>query len=153
MEKLCNSFDLNTPHISSISTKYPTRPTSSLAYTSHISCSNGSRHQKFVVQKTVSTPKNYSSSQLDKTGDSVGLTQGLVKGIGRGLVGFAAALAVCVDSPALAQSLTVAFPVSPAHEVLISWNFLLEYLSLSLSLTHCTLLFILIIVHKELFVG
>lgn len=37
--------------------------------------------------------------------------------IGRGLVGFAAALAVCINSPALAESLTVAFPVSRAHEV------------------------------------
>ncbi|KAL8133514.1 hypothetical protein AgCh_008830 [Apium graveolens] len=117
MEKLCSNFDLNPPQISSISTKFPTRPTSSLAYISHISCSNGSRHHKFVVQKIVSTPKNGSSSQFDKTGDSVGLNQGLVKSIGRGLVGFAAALAVCVDSPALAESLTVAFPVSPAHEV------------------------------------
>lgn len=116
MEKLC-SFDLNPPNISSISKKFHTRPTSSLTCISHISCSNSIRHQKFVVEKRVSTVKRYSSSQVDKTGDSIGLNLGVVKSIGRGLVGFAAALAVCVDSPALAESLTVAFPVSPAHEV------------------------------------
>nr|XP_017243799.1 PREDICTED: carboxyl-terminal-processing peptidase 3, chloroplastic isoform X1 [Daucus carota subsp. sativus] len=116
MEKLCNSFDLNSPHISPIPTKFPTRPTSSLTYT-HISCSNRGKHHKCIVLKKITTAKNYSGSQLDKTGDSVGLNHGFIKGIGRGLVGFAAALAVCVDSPALAQSLTVAFPVSPAHEV------------------------------------
>ncbi|XP_044469041.1 carboxyl-terminal-processing peptidase 3, chloroplastic-like isoform X2 [Mangifera indica] len=49
------------------------------------------------------------------------LTQHLVKSIVKGFVGFAAtatALAsICCDSPALAESLTVAFPVSRAPEV------------------------------------
>lgn len=56
------------------------------------------------------------------------LTQHLVKSIAKGFVGFAAtatALAsICCDSPALAESLTVAFPVSRAPEVIV-WSFLL----------------------------
>lgn len=47
--------------------------------------------------------------------------QQLMTSIGKGLFGFAAAatalVSVCCDSPALAESLTVAFPVSRAQEV------------------------------------
>lgn len=51
------------------------------------------------------------------------------RSIGRGLFGVAAAAAamfsVCCDSPALAESLTVAFPVSRAREVMCLIVFLL----------------------------
>ncbi|KAK1397528.1 hypothetical protein POM88_007391 [Heracleum sosnowskyi] len=43
--------------------------------------------------------------------------QRLSRAIGRGLLGFAVALTIYVGSPTLAESLTVAFPVSRAHEV------------------------------------
>lgn len=128
MEKLCNSFDLNPPHVSPIPNKFP-KSTSPLTCTFRVSCSNRSksRHQKCRVLKIPYAVKNDLRSQLDKSGDSVGLNQGLIKAIGRGLVGFAAALAVCVDSPALAESFTVAFPVSPAHEVVINGALFILY--------------------------
>ena len=50
-------------------------------------------------------------------------SQHLVKSIAKGFVGFAAAatalLSICCDSPAFAESLTVAFPVSRAPEVIV----------------------------------
>ncbi|KAH6818801.1 Peptidase S41 family protein [Perilla frutescens var. frutescens] len=41
----------------------------------------------------------------------------LVKRVGRGVLGLAAAVSLCCDSPALAESLTVAFPISHTREV------------------------------------
>ncbi|KAK4581592.1 hypothetical protein RGQ29_024980 [Quercus rubra] len=56
-----------------------------------------------------------------KSDPSISEEQQLIKSIGKGLFGFAAAaaalLSVCYDSPALSESLTVAFPVSRAQEV------------------------------------
>ncbi|KAF8403840.1 hypothetical protein HHK36_011946 [Tetracentron sinense] len=45
--------------------------------------------------------------------------RGLIRSVGRSFFGFAAAavISVCCDSPALSESLTVAFPVSRAREV------------------------------------
>lgn len=56
-----------------------------------------------------------------KSDPSISEEQQLIKSIGKGLFGFAAAaaalLSVCYDSPAFSESLTVAFPVSRAQEV------------------------------------
>lgn len=107
MEKFCYSCDLS-PF-----------PTKFLKPTSLLSCSNHSgryKKCKVVIPQSCCAAK-YLSLKLNYNGNSVGLKKGLSKAIGRGLLGFAAALAVSVGSPALAESLTVAFPVSRAHEV------------------------------------
>lgn len=55
------------------------------------------------------------------------------------MIGFAAAAtalaSVCYDAPALAESLTVAFPVSRASEVLYYYYFLLRINLLNMSAT------------------
>ncbi|KAI3471570.1 hypothetical protein Pfo_028220, partial [Paulownia fortunei] len=56
------------------------------------------------------------SSQA-KNGCLIAVNEDLVKRVGRGVLGFAAAVSLCCDSPAFAESLTVAFPVSHTREV------------------------------------
>lgn len=54
----------------------------------------------------------------DNNGCFIAVDEDLVKRVGRGLLGFAAAVSLCCDSPpAFAESLTVAFPVSHTREV------------------------------------
>lgn len=66
-----------------------------------------------------------------KSDPSISEEQQLIKSIGKGLFGFAAAaaalLSVCYDSPALSESLTVAFPVSRAQEVFFCFVFVFVY--------------------------
>lgn len=84
-----------------------------MCYTSRISCSNRSKYHKCKVSTIPQTSAAKNPTSQLSNNDNKDLT----RVIGRGLVGFAAALAVCINSPALAESLTVAFPVSRAHEV------------------------------------
>lgn len=62
----------------------------------------------------------------------------LMTSLGKGLFGFAAAAAafasVSCDSPALAESLTVAFPVSRAREVIFFFRFVTMFFNLKLYL-------------------
>lgn len=108
MAKLCSKFDLNPPHLSPI----PTKPTSIFSHSYRISCSNRTTlHNKCKVSTLPQQTSDINSSNNNNASSNC------ARVIGRGVVGLAAALAVCVSSPALAESLTVAFPVSRAHEV------------------------------------
>ncbi|KAK3035162.1 hypothetical protein RJ639_032835 [Escallonia herrerae] len=109
MEALCPNFELNPPRLSSRITK----PTSPICCRYRYSCSNRSKHHKcrLSINGILTEPEPNKQKKLN------GLDQDLVKLIGRGVVGFAAAVSICLDPPALAESLTVAFPVSRAHEV------------------------------------
>ncbi|KVI12061.1 hypothetical protein Ccrd_009524 [Cynara cardunculus var. scolymus] len=93
-----HNLDLKNPcPISSIYTKTPQTPTSILSYKYRFSCSN--------------------FSGKSKKANPVESNKKLVHSIAKGLIGFAAAVSVCLDSPALAESLTIAFPASRTHEV------------------------------------
>ncbi|KAJ0042806.1 hypothetical protein Pint_17947 [Pistacia integerrima] len=98
-----------------ISPKLP-KPFSVQLFPLRISCSNHCLNKKWSVSNSMP-----SDSCRLKTESNYKPTQHLVKSIVKGFVGFAAtatALAsVCCDSPAFAESLTVAFPVSRAPEV------------------------------------
>ncbi|KAK2983358.1 hypothetical protein RJ640_010735 [Escallonia rubra] len=109
MEALCPNFELNPPRLSSRITK----PTSSICCRYRYSCPNRSKHHKcrVSINGILTEPKPTKQKKF------TGLDKDLVKLIGRGVVGFAAAISICLDSPALAESLTVAFPVSRAYEV------------------------------------
>ncbi|KAK4767248.1 hypothetical protein SAY86_014998 [Trapa natans] len=107
MEPTCNKFDLSPPQLSSV----PPRLTKAVSLFCH------SRRSA-----TSSLKFNRLSVKAGTRGASeVNHGKYLVKSIGKGLVGFAAAAAaftsIGFDSPALAESLTVAFPVSRIREV------------------------------------
>ncbi|KAK9055490.1 hypothetical protein SSX86_026573 [Deinandra increscens subsp. villosa] len=105
------NLDLNNPcPISSIYTKIHHTPTSIVCYKRRISCFNGYR------SKSKRLPLKTKASTQDGN-ESVESNKKLVSSIAKGLIGFAAAVSVCLDSPAMAESLTIAFPASRTHEV------------------------------------
>lgn len=122
MEPACHRFELSPPQLSPVPPRF-TRPASLFSYSRRTVSSN----LKFSKNSRVSCSSSSSSRcRLQVKADSDGANETsdskcLVKSIGRGLIGFAAAAAaftsVCSDSPALAESLTVAFPASRIHEV------------------------------------
>ncbi|KAM7524544.1 hypothetical protein LguiA_014446 [Lonicera macranthoides] len=115
MRALCPNFDLNPQSLSPIPKNLP-KPTSIFCYTNSISCSNRNIFHKCRVQ----IPQDLSRTKTNtvvKDSYCNGLNQDLIRRIGSGVLGFAAAVSICCDSSALAESLTVAFPVSRAHEV------------------------------------
>ena len=124
MEALRPNLDLKPTHCTCtpILTEFP-RPTS-LLFPSHnprfSSLINRQRSKKWSWR--VPTCAWY---QSDSDSKSQPQQQQLMTSIGKGLFGFAAAatalVSVCCDSPALAESLTVAFPVSRAQEVSFSY--------------------------------
>ncbi|KAI6696733.1 hypothetical protein NL676_016852 [Syzygium grande] len=124
MERLCCKFDLRPQHLSppshAILTGYSSSPSppspssSSSSSYSHsplrLGCSNRRARRQWRTCSASHAPVEAES------GD-----RRLLGLIGRGLFGFAAAAAafasVCGDSPAVAESLTVAFPASHVREV------------------------------------
>ncbi|XP_073045849.1 carboxyl-terminal-processing peptidase 3, chloroplastic isoform X1 [Primulina eburnea] len=76
---------------------------------------NCSRTQKCRI-KIVRCLEQKNSSAKSKNSRVLGLNEDLVRRVGRGVLGFAAALSLCCDSPSFAESLTVAFPVSHTLE-------------------------------------
>ncbi|CAK7342490.1 unnamed protein product [Dovyalis caffra] len=105
--------------VSPIPTKYP-KPTSFLLSSPRFS----SLKTRTITKKwNVSMPCVCSSpTPVEKTEPkSHSSGQDFIKSIGKGVIGFAAAAtalaSVCYDSPAFAESVTVAFPVSRASEV------------------------------------
>ncbi len=125
MEALRPNLDLKPTHCTctTILTEFP-RPTS-LLFPSHnprfSSLINRQRSKKWSWR--VPTCAWYQSDSDSKSQPQQ--QQQLMTSIGKGLFGFAAAatalVSVCCDSPALAESLTVAFPVSRAQEVSFSY--------------------------------
>lgn len=116
MGALFPNFDLNPQSLSPIPKNLP-KPTSIFCYTNSISCSK----RNIIHKCKVSIPQDLSRTKTNtvvKDGNCSGLNQDLIRRIGSGVLGFAAAVSICCDSSALAESLTVAFPVSRAHEVI-----------------------------------
>ncbi|KAG7027605.1 Carboxyl-terminal-processing peptidase 3, chloroplastic [Cucurbita argyrosperma subsp. argyrosperma] len=107
MEALIRSLDLKPPHISPFSLD-PSRPISSQIGFCRFSSSGRRGSRKWRV---VSAASEFGSESA---------RQRLVGSVGKWVVGFAAAAttlsSVCFDSPAFAESLTVAFPVSRTPE-------------------------------------
>ncbi|KAK4775961.1 hypothetical protein SAY87_023922 [Trapa incisa] len=107
MEPTCNKFDLSPPQLSSV----PPRLTKAVSLFCDFRRSATSS-LKFIRLSVKAGTRGASEVNHGKC---------LVKSIGKGLVGFAAAAAaftsIGFDSPALAESLTVAFPVSRIREV------------------------------------
>ncbi|KAJ4829706.1 Carboxyl-terminal-processing peptidase 3, chloroplastic [Turnera subulata] len=121
MDPLLPNLDL-----SLFTTKSP-KPTFPFFLSRRFSSSNGRRPT--CRKWTLSMPPRRvvaSSYQTLKAGSSTSQSptthqDDLVRSLGKGFLGFAAAAtalaSVCFDSPAFAESLTVAFPVSRAREV------------------------------------
>ncbi|CAI9281954.1 unnamed protein product [Lactuca saligna] len=115
MDALCQpNLDLsNSSPLSSIYTKTPQTPTSStFPYKYRLSSSsfNGYHSKCKVPTPPQALPKENSN-------ESVESNKKLIDSIAKGLIRLAAAVSVCLDSPALAESLTIAFPTSHTHEV------------------------------------
>ncbi|GAV63906.1 PDZ domain-containing protein/Peptidase_S41 domain-containing protein [Cephalotus follicularis] len=114
MEVLCRKFDLSN---SSILTKSPI-PISLPCFWHRLSCSNPSLSQRWSVY----TPRCASSYHaVKRVPESQTNGPDFIRLFGRQFIGFAAAatalVSTCCDSPAFAEPLTVAFPVSQAKEV------------------------------------
>ncbi|KAL7590810.1 hypothetical protein Lser_V15G33681 [Lactuca serriola] len=102
----------NSSPISSIYTKAPQTPTSStFPYKYRLSSSNfNGYHRKCKV------PTPPQALPKANSNESVESNKKLIDSIAKGLIGLAAPVSVCLDSPALAESLTIAFPTSRTHE-------------------------------------
>ncbi|KAF5750693.1 hypothetical protein HS088_TW03G01032 [Tripterygium wilfordii] len=113
MEPLRSNVDLNPPHRCPKPPKY----TSLRHIPIRFQCSNYQLNRKWSMKSTLRT----SCRKVITTESKPQNHQDLFTSIKRGFVGFAAAAAcfssTCFDFPALAESLTVAFPVSHASEV------------------------------------
>ncbi|KAF7146859.1 hypothetical protein RHSIM_Rhsim03G0012100 [Rhododendron simsii] len=124
MEALRPKYDLNPAHISPISKKLP-KPTSvSSKYHTPRKCRVFVPRNSLFRTKSDAQIDRRRESLLPRCSDSSLINSGkeVVESVARGVVGFTAAAAVaavciCWDSPATAESLTVAFPVSRAREV------------------------------------
>lgn len=125
MEALRPKFDLNPAHISTISKELP-KPTSvSSKYLTPRKCRVFVPRNSLFRTKSDAQIDRRRESLLPRCSDSSLINSGkeVVESVARGVVGFTAAAAVaavciCWDSPATAESLTVAFPVSRAREVI-----------------------------------
>ena len=110
----------NSPPLSSIYTKTPQTPTSStFPYKYRLSSSNfNGYHSKCKV------PTPPQALPKANSNESVESNKKLIDSIAKGLIGLAAAVSVCLDSPALVESLTIAFPASRTHEVGVQFDHL-----------------------------
>lgn len=121
MDTLCRpKLDLSNPcTISSIYSKNYQKHTFSLCYKYRFSCSKfGGNHSKckgLIVAQSL--PKTKVRSQVGSDDESGESNRKLAKRIANGLIGLAAAVSLCLDSPAMAESMTIAFPASRTYEV------------------------------------
>lgn len=102
METLCSNFDLG----SSISKSFTSKSLFSCRFSSI-------RFRRRIVPQAFGR-KELPIAHLKK---EEGENENLVKWVGKGVIGLAAALSLSCHSLALAESLTVAFPVSHTPEV------------------------------------
>ncbi|XP_012834354.1 PREDICTED: carboxyl-terminal-processing peptidase 3, chloroplastic isoform X1 [Erythranthe guttata] len=115
MESLSSNLDSALSNISLLS-KIHSKPTSNLFSSFRLSSFNSRRRSKnHLCPNLVFCNKNSSPQAGDQflTAEN----KDLIKRVGRGVLGFAAAVSLLCDSPAFAESLTVAFPVSHNREV------------------------------------
>ncbi|KAL5545567.1 hypothetical protein UlMin_005254 [Ulmus minor] len=119
MEPLSSNLDPKPLHFSSISANL-SKPSSPSLPLHPISCLNRRLSLRLRPPLKCSWQKAASTSTTSKS-KTLSARDEWIGSLGKGLFGFAAAAAamfsVCCDSPALAESLTVAFPVSRAPEV------------------------------------
>nr|KAJ0190648.1 hypothetical protein LSAT_V11C800428020 [Lactuca sativa] len=99
----------NSSPLSSIYTKTPQTPTSSTF--------------PYNKCKVPTPPQALPKANSNKSVES---NKKLIDSIAKGLIGLAAAVSVCLDSPTLAESLTIAFPASHTHEVNVVQRTLVE---------------------------
>lgn len=116
MEAFKTTLDLNCSRVCPIS-KYRSKPASRLfhsrPFSSSISCR---KTPKFGVRLPQASDTRNCGKQSRNQG-FVEVKEKLFKWIGSGVLGFAAAVSVSCDSPASAESITFAFPISHTPEV------------------------------------
>ncbi|KAL3637298.1 Carboxyl-terminal-processing peptidase 3, chloroplastic [Castilleja foliolosa] len=113
MEALNSNFDFCTLSKFSKVSSFPSKFSSSC----RISKLNSRRNNNVRAKIDQSTdPKRGSSSKAEK-GCFLAVNKDLAKRVSKGVFGFAAAVSLFSNSPAFAESLTVAFPVSHTREV------------------------------------
>ncbi|KAL7197360.1 hypothetical protein ACSBR2_019990 [Camellia fascicularis] len=125
MGALRPKFDLNPTYLSSISSKLP-KPSSVLLYSHQFPLSNHHilRKCRVSVPQISKCDTQINCEELARDNKKLTDDKHVIRSIARGVVSLAAAAAVAAISiscdsppPALAESLTVAFPVSRAPEV------------------------------------
>lgn len=116
MEAFQATLDLNCSRVCSIS-KSISKPATRLIHSGPFSCSiSCHKTPKFGVRLPRVSDTRKCSKQSRNQG-LVDVKEKLFKWVGSGVLGFAAAVTVCYNSPASAESLTFAFPVSHTPEV------------------------------------
>ncbi|CAB4317130.1 unnamed protein product [Prunus armeniaca] len=117
MEPLCPNLDLKPAPFSPISSRF-SKPNSLSVHSHRFSCSDRRVTKKWRVPIVPSWFKAASNAKAD---EAQVCGQELMRSVGKGLLALAAAAAanysIFCDSPAMAESLTVAFPVSRTTEV------------------------------------
>ncbi|CAL9025831.1 unnamed protein product [Prunus brigantina] len=117
MEPLCPNMDLKPAPFSPISPRF-SKPNSLSVHSHRFSCSDRRVTKKWRVPIVPSWFKAASNVRAD---EAQVCGQELMRSVGKGLLALAAAAAanysIFCDSPAMAESLTVAFPVSRTTEV------------------------------------
>ncbi|XP_060206540.1 carboxyl-terminal-processing peptidase 3, chloroplastic [Lycium barbarum] len=115
METFCSNFDLGSSIPFSIS-KSLINPTSKPLFSCRFSSINHGKTPRFRGVVPQALGRKEAIAQFKKK-DFLEENENLVKWVGKGVTGLAAALSLLCNSPALAESLTVAFPVSHTPEV------------------------------------
>ncbi|KAL7225194.1 hypothetical protein ACSBR1_020551 [Camellia fascicularis] len=134
MGALRPKFDLNPTYLSSISSKLP-KPSSVLLYSHQFQCSNHHilRKCRVSIPQISKCDTQINCEEFARDNKKLTDDKHVIRSIARGVVSLAAAAAVAAISiscdsppPALAESLTVAFPVSRAPEVNVVQRTLVE---------------------------
>nr|GMC84334.1 carboxyl-terminal-processing peptidase 3, chloroplastic [Ipomoea batatas] len=112
METLCSKLDLGHYSMS----KPLIRPTSKPYFSYGFSCFNHGRKpgSRLVVPQALDKRKSTPRLKNESPGEE---NENLFRWVARGVLGFAAAASVCSNFPVLAETITVAFPVSHTPEV------------------------------------
>ncbi|XP_021831464.1 carboxyl-terminal-processing peptidase 3, chloroplastic [Prunus avium] len=117
MEPLCPNLDLKPAPFSPISPRF-SKPNSLSVHSHRFSCSDRRVTKKWRVPIVA---RWFKAASYVKADEAQVCGQELMRSVGKGLLALAAAAAanysIFCDSPAMAESLTVAFPVSRTTEV------------------------------------
>ncbi|KAK6149181.1 hypothetical protein DH2020_016706 [Rehmannia glutinosa] len=115
MEALNSNLDCTLSKLSRVS-KFSSKPTSKLLSSCRFSCLNSWRSKNLGVKVVPCLDQKKDSSKAEN-GSFLAVNEDLFKMVAKGVLAFTAAVSLCCESPAFAESLTVAFPVSHAREV------------------------------------
>ncbi|CAI9100062.1 OLC1v1036984C1 [Oldenlandia corymbosa var. corymbosa] len=118
MEAFCSNFDLNPSRTSLISRSFQ-KPSSKLVFPARFSCSSCGKNSNFGLNNVPRVPYARKSMKISSKngGNTESLKDSLFRWVGSGVLGLAAAVSLSCESPAFAESLTVAFPVSHSREI------------------------------------